>query len=178
MNTQPTIAISRCLLGDAVRYDGGHKHAPNLLQTLEGRVRFIPLCPEAEVGLGIPRPPMRLESHRGRISLKVIEDGQDHTDRMLAYADQRTLALIRQGVDGFILKARSPSCGKAVPLFVNGEAGSERVPGLFAARAQRIDSAPPIADEEELESAQTRTRFLAAAQAHFLARVGHPPVKG
>ena len=161
-----------------MRYDGGHKHAPDLLQTLEGLVRFIPLCPEAEVGLGIPRPPMRLESHEGQVALRVIEDSRDHTAAMVAFAERRVLELVRQGVDGFILKARSPSCGQAVPLHVDGEPGVQTVPGLFAARAQHIDSAPPIADEEELSSTETQAEFLAAVESHFLARVGRPPTRG
>ena len=86
MDSPIKIGVSACLLGNKVRYDGGHAHDRFITQTLGQFVDFVPVCPEAECGLGIPRPAMRLTGAVDRPRLIVIKTGEDHTDRMIAWA--------------------------------------------------------------------------------------------
>ena len=106
----PLIGVSACLLGEPVRYDGGHKREAVLVDRLGASVRWLPLCPEVEAGLGVPRPPIQLEAAAGRVRLIGVEDGRDHTEAMQRTCS-RLLGIVRgHGVCGFVLKRRSPTC--------------------------------------------------------------------
>lgn len=124
------VGISACLLGDRVRYDGGHKHNPLLSEGLEGQVQWFPLCPEVGCGLGIPRTPMRLEGdpRHPRLRTRPMAHGtqrEDHTLRLHRWCQHAMDALNKEGLDGFLLKSRSPSCGLAgVPIFLTPEAAT------------------------------------------------------
>ena len=178
MESMPVIAISQCLMGHAVRYDGTDKHAPSLLLTLEHAVRFIPICPEVEAGLGIPRPPMRIElGNTGSNRLVVINSREDHTQLLSDYAERKLNELRTDGVDGFILKARSPSCGKASPLT---NADGKRVgvsPGFFVQEIQCAAPELPVADEEELRDDKKVEEFLKQARHCAALRLGTPSQK-
>src|SRR5271163_1386481 len=87
------IGVSSCLLGEAVRFDGGHKRNDFLTETLGRFVEFVPVCPELEIGLGVPRESIRLvrrPDHAGAIRLVGNKTGLDHTDKMHAYTERRT----------------------------------------------------------------------------------------
>jgi uncharacterized protein YbbK (DUF523 family) len=159
MVSRPRVGISRCLLGDEVRYDGGHKHEPSLLAELSVHVELIPVCPELEVGMGVPREPIQLvasASCRG-VRLAGVESGADWTDRMQLWAAERVAALRALGLSGFVLKARSPSCGpREVPV-----RGGQRSPGMFAQALMTAMPDLPVDDEERLRDADTRAAFLA-----------------
>src|SRR5262245_17803046 len=87
------LGIRACLLGQEVRYDGGHKRDPFLTDTLGRFVEWVPVCPEVELGLGIPRESIRLEGDPGAPRLVGIASRRDLTDRMQALAERRSAAL-------------------------------------------------------------------------------------
>ena len=164
MADRPRVGVSRCLLGDAVRYDGGHKHEPSLMADLGARVELIPVCPELEVGMGVPREPIQLVagSGGGRLRLVGVETGADWTDRMEAWAAERTAALRALDLSGFVLKARSPSCGPRNVPVTGGEASA----GMFAAALMRLLPVLPVADEERLRDPSARADFLERVAAY------------
>ena len=120
------IGVSACLLGHSVRYDGGHKRNQQVC-SVDGLVDWISVCPEAELGLGVPRPPMEIRGDRDRRRLVVIESGADLSASMSAYAADRLETLA--DLDGYLFKSKSPSCAlTSAPVMPVGELG----PGLFA----------------------------------------------
>jgi uncharacterized protein YbbK (DUF523 family) len=166
MTDRPRVGISRCLLGDAVRYDGTHKRDDALIGALGRHVEWVPVCPEVEVGMGTPREPIRLVARREGVPsagavvwLIGVSSGRDWTERMHAWARERAHALIPLDLAGYIFKARSPSCGiHGVPVH-DGDVEREGR-GLFAQAL--IDALPdlPVADEEGLADPRAREEFL------------------
>src|SRR5712692_6111307 len=132
-STLPRIGISPCLLGDNVRYDGGHKLDSVLIETLGRYVEWVPVCPEVEVGLGTPREPMRLVGDLDAPRLITINTRVDHTEAMNRFAHHRGRELEALNLSGFVFKSASPSCGTAqVSLFnTQGKETYDGV-GLFA----------------------------------------------
>lgn len=175
---RPRIGISACLLGQAVRYDGGHKRDRFLTDVLGPYVEWVPICPEVEIGLGTPRPPIRLErGDGGKIHLVMPSTGEDLTERMRGYVDGRVALLASLGLCGYVLKSDSPSCGMArVEVFDanDGPHGGGRGPsrrrgkgrsrrdgrGLFAAGL--MDALPylPVEDEDRLNDPRLRENFI------------------
>jgi uncharacterized protein YbbK (DUF523 family) len=173
---RPRVGISRCLLGDEVRYDATHKRDADLIAALATHVEWVPVCPEVEVGMGTPREPIHLVSHvtgvpsaGSRVRLLGVTTGADWTDRMHAWARARAEALRQLGLSGFILKARSPSCGVRGVRIESGPADAgHHEPmgrGLFAQAI--IDAMPglPIADEDDLHDLAARREFLTRVRA-------------
>jgi len=105
------IGVSACLLGMKYRYDGTDKLDRRIVELLLNKVDFVPVCPEVECGLDIPRPAMRLERTPGGTRLKVIGTEEDVTRKMEEWAGVKIEQLLRRGVGAFLFKARSPSCG-------------------------------------------------------------------
>src|SRR5437870_10585264 len=105
------LGISACLLGQAVRYDGGHKRDPFLAEVLGRHVEWVPVCPEVELGLGVPREPIRLEGDPARPRLVAPGSGRDLTESMARLARRRCAELSRLDLSGYVLKTGSPSCG-------------------------------------------------------------------
>ena len=181
--TRPRVGISRCLLGEDVRYDGTHKLDAALIAALAPHVEWVPVCPEVEVGMGTPREPIQLVAREdgvpsagARVRLLGVTSGDDWTARMHAWAHARADALRRLQLSGFILKARSPSCGiRDVRIECGPPKGGHYVRsvrlqpdqgqpdqgrGLFAQAI--IDAMPdlPVADEDELRDPATLGEFL------------------
>ncbi|HEV8586207.1 MAG TPA: DUF523 domain-containing protein [Methylomirabilota bacterium] len=157
------LGVSACLLGEAVRWDGGHKRDAIVVELLGPRVTWVPVCPEVELGLGVPRPPIQLAGDARAPRLVVAETGADLTARMRRFAEARLDELARLGLDGYVLKARSPSCGPAgVP--VHGTAGATGA-GLFAAALAARFPDLPAEDEDGLADPAVRARFLERAVA-------------
>ena len=104
------IGISACLLGQKVRFDGGHKHDRYLTHTLGQYFQWVSVCPEIEVGLPTPRPTLRLESFDGEIRLVMPKEDRDLTQDMRGYAKSRVAALAKEELCGYLLKKSSPSC--------------------------------------------------------------------
>lgn len=161
METPIKLGISACLLGQSVRYDGGHKLDPFLAETLGRFVTFVPVCPETECGLGVPREAMRLVGDPAHPRLVTIHSGIDHTQRMAAWAAKRVEELAREDLCGFIFKSRSPSSGmERVKVYTGEGAPVKKGVGLFA-RAF-MDRLPllPVEDEGRLHDPVLRENFI------------------
>ena len=159
MGDRPRIGISRCLLGDRVRYDGGDKHEPSLIDALAAHVEWVPVCPELEVGMGVPREPIQLltAGDGSRVRLVGVDSGADWTDRMQLWTAEKIAALQALGLSGFVLKSRSPSCGpRDVPV-----RGGHPSPGMFAQVLMTAMPNLPVDDEEGLRDPEARAAFLA-----------------
>lgn len=165
--SRPTLGVSSCLLGEQVRHDGGHRRSERLLRLLDG-FQVVSVCPEVGLGLGVPRPMIRIEAGAGaEVRLVRMDDRVDLTARMLAFAERRIAELLDEGLDGFVLKDRSPSCGVEGVAVVNADgSGSRAGSGFFAAALRRLAPALPVIDEERLFGSD-RSGFLAAVRAAF-----------
>ena len=161
---RPRVGISRCLLGETVRYDGGDKRAVWILEAFENSVDWEPLCPEVEFGLSTPREPMRLElDDRAPASprLRTHSGSSDLTEEFREWTAIRVAELARLGLDGLILKSHSPSCGPGdAELWHEGVAAGV-TDGLFAAELRAALPRLPLASEIELHEERARSEFLA-----------------
>jgi len=157
---QPCIGVSRCLLGDAVRYDGGHKKQDWLVTDLVPHVEVLPVCPEVLIGLGVPRPPLRLVQGVDGIRARGVADPQlDVTEAMQQFA--RQLLAEQRALDGWIFKSRSPSCGVSdVPVFHPDSNTLATGQGLFAEALMKALPLMPVADELELYDPSQRDSFI------------------
>jgi len=171
------VGVSACLIGREVRYDGGHKLDRFLADALGWCVEWIPVCPEVEIGLGVPRPPIRLERAKGQVAggagatVLVSETGEDLTPAMLEYAERRVGALAGE-VDGFVLKRNSPSCGlEGVRIWEDGredgwqdswQDGEAYALGRGAFANVLVGRCPllPVEDEGRLGDAGRRESFF------------------
>jgi uncharacterized protein YbbK (DUF523 family) len=136
-------------MGEQVRYDGGHRKQSALLTALEGRVEWVAICPEVELGLGVPRQTIQIEAQGRLLRLVTSESRLDLTVQMETWARGRISSLVAQGISGYVFKARSPSCGINSVAVANVE---EKVSGLFAAAL--ISRVPnlPVAEDEDLKT--------------------------
>ncbi len=167
------VGVSACLLGERVRWDGDHKRERWVAEVLGSLVEIVPVCPEVELGLGTPRPPIRLEADgRGGTRLREPSTGRDLTGPMARYAARRITALLRAGLDGYVLKTRSPSCGPGGVKVVPAGGGRARATGrgAFAAALLRRIPSLPVEDEESLRDPQVREEFLARVLARHRRR--------
>src|SRR5712691_2165230 len=151
----PRVGISQCLLGDNVRYDGGHKLDSVLIETLGRYVEWVPVCPEVEVGLGTPREPMHLVGDPLAPRLITINTGVDHTDAMTRFAQRRVRELEALNLSGFVFKSASPSCGiRQVPLFNPQGIETQDGIGLFARAFMEHFPEMPVEEESRLKDPQ------------------------
>jgi uncharacterized protein YbgA (DUF1722 family)/uncharacterized protein YbbK (DUF523 family) len=155
------LGVSACLLGRRVRYDGGHKRDAFLADTLGKFAEYVPVCPETECGLGVPREPMRLVGDPSNPRLVTVETGVDHAARLKAWAAKRLHELAKAGLCGFVFKSRSPSCGME-RVKVHGRDGtpSRNGRGLFAAAFTARFPALPVEDEGRLGDPAIRDSFI------------------
>jgi uncharacterized protein YbgA (DUF1722 family)/uncharacterized protein YbbK (DUF523 family) len=155
------IGISSCLLGDEVRFDGGHKRDAFLTDILAPFVEWVRVCPEVEIGLGIPRETLRLVNVGGDARMITTRTGIDHTDTMRAYARRRTDELASAGLRGYVLKKDSPSCGMERVKVYDGAAAPTRTGiGTYAAILKERFPALPIEEEGRLVDAVLRENFI------------------
>jgi uncharacterized protein YbbK (DUF523 family)/uncharacterized protein YbgA (DUF1722 family) len=153
------VAVSACLLGHAVRYDGGHKRDAFVTETLGRFVEFVPVCPEIELGLGVPRETLRLERRGDDIRMIGNNSACDHTIAMREYAEQRLDTLASLELCGYVLKQNSPSCGlEGVAILGGGYPRRGR--GLFAAALTRRWPLLPVEEESRLKDILSRENFL------------------
>ena len=165
------IGISRCLLGDPVRYDGGHKRHDQLMKAIGPHVEWVPICPEVEAGLGTPREPMRLTGRPISPRLVTIAGRRDMTQRLRTFSARQVKELRSLSLCGYILKARSPSCGiDDVPLYNRDGAVRRKTSGLFARAIRKTFPLLPMADEEQLADQNACERFLAQVLAYHRRR--------
>ena len=161
MTEKIRLGISACLLGQEVRYDGQHKRDAFLVDTLGRYVEYVPVCPEVECGLGVPRESMHLEGSVEAPRLVTTKTGIDHTERMLSWAQMRIAELEREGLRGFIFKSKSPSSGMERVKVYNGKGGFSGVTsGLFAGAFQKAFPLLPVEEEGRLHDENLRENFI------------------
>jgi len=169
MTARVKIGISACLLGEKVRYDGDDRRDPALIDALGELVEWVPVCPEVEMGLGVPREPLHLEGDAENPRLVTNDTRIDLTAAMNEWAARRTADLREEDLRGFILKNRSPSCGRHDVAILMPAAGPDMEPvsvgaGLFAKALMENLPALMIEDEEHLDDPPAMAAFSRAIE--------------
>ena len=155
------LGISTCLLGEPVRYDGGHKRDRFITDTLGQYVEFVPVCPETECGLGVPRESMRLQGDPASPRLVTSRTGVDHTDRMVAWAETRLKELEQEDLCGFIFKSDSPSSGmERVRVYSDKGMPERKGVGIFARMFMEHFPLLPVDEEGRLHDPKLRENFI------------------
>ena len=160
---RPTIrlGISACLLGDQVRFDGGHKRDRFLTDTLGPFVEWVRVCPEVELGLGTPRETLRLVKSDGALRMITTRTAVDHTDGMNSWAKRRVSELAGEDLCGYVLKEDSPSCGMDRVKVYSADAMPERSGrGLFATALMARFPNLPVEEEGRLSDPRLRENFI------------------
>jgi uncharacterized protein YbbK (DUF523 family) len=154
------IGVSACLLGEHVRYDGGHKQDRHITDALGKYFTFVPVCPEVGCGLSIPREAMRLEGDPAAPRLVTCQTRIDCTEQILAFCSKKIRELDYDGICGFIFKERSPSCGLTeIPLPDSGTSELFTI-GLFANEVVRCFPLMPLEEAERLNDPLIQKNFI------------------
>lgn len=165
------IGISSCLLGEAVRFDGGHKRDRFLTGTFGPFVEWVPVCPEVECGLGTPRESMRLMRTDNDVRLLTVKTGVDLTDRLATYAQRRIAELASEDLCGYVLKKDSPSCGlERVKVYDAHRVPAKSGRGIFAARLIERFADLPVEEEGRLSDPRLRENFVERVFAYWRLR--------
>jgi len=155
------LGISACLLGQEVRFDGGHKRDRFLTDELGKYVDWVAVCPEVEVGMGTPRETVHLVRVGNQTRMVTTRSGVDYTDRMNAWARDRAEELSREDLDGYVLKKDSPSCGVVRVKVMHGSGVPTRDGrGLFAAVLLERQPLLPVEEEGRLSDPRLRENFI------------------
>lgn len=155
------LGVSTCLLGENVRYDGGHKLDRYLTDILGRYVDYVPVCPEVECGLPVPRESMRLVGTPEEYHLVTTRTGRDMTDQMVRWAQKRLRALEAESLTGFIFKSNSPSSGmKNVKVYDRNNVPTKRGVGVFARILMEHFPLLPVEEEGRLHDPELRENFI------------------
>ena len=155
------LGISMCLLGENVRYDGGHKLDRFLTETLGQYVDYVPVCPEVECGLPVPRESMHLEGDADSPRLVTSRTKQDMTERMAQWAQKRVIELEKENLLGFIFKSDSPSSGmERVRVYNEKGMSVKQGVGMFARIFMDRFPLLPLEDEGRLHDPKLRENFI------------------
>jgi len=173
VNPPIRVGVSPCLLGENVRYAGDHARDLFVSETLGKYFAWVPTCPEVQIGLGVPRPPIQLQRSRAGIRLLMASTGTDLTRRMEEFCVAAAELLASQGLAGYVFKSRSPSCGIRLAKLYTSRGTFRRVGrGFFAADIMRRMPLMPVVTEEELRDPIRRltwvTRVFATARMNRL----------
>ena len=161
MESRIKLGISACLLGQKVRYDGGHSHDPFLTDTLGQYVEYVPVCPEMECGLGVPREALRLVGKPDSPHLVTLHTNQDFTGRMVKWAKKRLFELGKEDLFGFIFKSNSPSSGmEKVKVYNEIGMSPKKGSGIFAGIFMERFPLVPVEDEGRLHDPELRENFI------------------
>jgi len=162
MTDRITVGIATCLTGESVRYDGGHKRNAYLMDTLGKFVDFLPVCPESECGLPIPREAMHLIPPLDHPRLVTVRTGIDHTERMQQWIEKRLDDLATKNLCGYVFKTKSPSSGmRDIKIYhENGKGIVGKGAGLFARAFMARFPLIPVEDEGRLNDAALRENFI------------------
>ena len=160
--TKIPIGVSSCLLGEKVRFDGGHKHDPYLTETLSPYFEYVSVCPEVGCGLSIPREAMHLEGTPEAPRLVGIKSGTDYTEQMQRYCEKTVGELRDKNLHGFIFKSKSPSSGLFhVKLYTpDGNPKTQHTSGLFAHAFTQAFPTLPCEEDGRLNDAVLRENFI------------------
>ncbi len=160
------IAVSACLLGQPVRYDGGNKITPLIKNCISKQFEIIPVCPEFEAGLGIPRPPMHLIKDKAQYKAVLVDEPFTNLTQPLTLQSHTWLSK-NKDIAGLIVKARSPSCGYKTAKVYNDKPPINtplKTSGLFVATILKGLPNIPIIDEESLADIEQREAFIQAVK--------------
>jgi uncharacterized protein YbbK (DUF523 family) len=154
------LGVSSCLLGNRVRYDGSHKCDPLIVEALGELFDFVPVCPEVATGMGVLRPPIRLQGEPTQPRAVSVDNPElDVTMALRDYAKQ--IAPELQDISGYIFKSRSPSCGIGdVQVYDNSGEPSSLGVGIFAQALMSYWPLLPVTDEGYLAQSETRADFV------------------
>ncbi|MDH5425525.1 MAG: DUF523 domain-containing protein [Gammaproteobacteria bacterium] len=154
------VAVSRCLLGERVRYDGTAKYSSEISAFVNSRYELIPFCPEVETGMGVPRPPIQLDMVNSQIRARRRDDmTQDYTDSLSAYA--RRFSELHPDLTALINKKGSPSCGyQTTKLHCDGLNIHENASGIFIAQLKALLPDLIIIDEQGFSDDMKRLAFI------------------
>ncbi|WP_343988145.1 DUF523 and DUF1722 domain-containing protein [Kangiella japonica] len=155
------IAISSCLLGNKVRFDGGHKQSKYCLDTLNDWFEYQPICPEMGIGMPAPRPPIRLIDDEGDIRVVQVDDQSfDVTDELKAYAENKLPEL--DDICGYIVIRNSPSCGmERVKVYhKNGNPAGKSDRGVYIKEIMKSRPELPVEEEGRLQDVKLRENFI------------------
>lgn len=155
------VGVSSCLLGQEVRFDGGHKRDRYLTDTLADYFEWVPVCPEVEIGLGTPRETIHLVQLADDVRLRSTKNEGDLTDRMRSYARRRVKELDQEDLDGYILKKGSPSCGMERVKVYQARGPAKRTGvGLFAEALLVRHPDLPVEEEGRLCDPRLRENWV------------------
>lgn len=176
---RPRVGVSSCLLGEPVRYDGAQKEEPWLRRVLAQEVELVSICPEVGAGMSVPRPAIQIVDAEGQgLRLQVVGDGADVTAAVAGFAETR-LAALAGSLDGYVFKARSPSCGLHDTAHFASAARDARIvrmgAGLWAARVRTHCGPIPLVDESALQDPGSREAFIGRVRAHYEGRKSPKP---
>ncbi|SIQ86962.1 Uncharacterized conserved protein YbgA, DUF1722 family [Aeromonas sp. RU39B] len=153
------VGISACLLGAPVRYDGGHKRSPFCERELAEFFEYHPVCPEMAIGLGTPRPTIRLVKRQGEVRAEASNGSFDVTDQLIAFSEQKVREL--DFISGYILCAKSPSCGmERVKVYGGAQGAAKEGVGLFAQALMQAHPLLPVEEEGRLNDPILRENFV------------------
>lgn len=155
------IGVSSCLLGQTVRYDGGHKLDRFLKNTLGQYVEYFPVCPEVEAGFGIPRESIRLTGDPRSPGLVTTESKIDYTEPMNSWAKKRVKEIGKENLCGFIFKSKSPSCGiERVKVYSHRGTPAKKGVGIFARIFMETFPLIPVEEDGRLHDPVLRKNFI------------------
>jgi uncharacterized protein YbgA (DUF1722 family)/uncharacterized protein YbbK (DUF523 family) len=155
------VGVSACLLGSEVRFDGGHKRDLFIVELLGRHLTWVPVCPELEIGLGVPREALRLTGEAESPRIVGNRSGIDHTDAMQAFAGQKAAELAPLNLHGYIFKKNSPSCGLSrVRVYKDDGMPVKKGAGVYAARLRALIPMIPMEEEGPLHDPEIRENFV------------------
>lgn len=160
---RPRIGVSACLLGEPLRYDGGHLRNDFLAQTLAPHIEWTPVCPESEAGMGTPRESVRLvDTGDGALRLRGVRSDTDHTEAMRSWAARRIEELAGLELHGYVFTKNSPSCGLfRVKVYPSGGGPAARNGrGLFAEALTQRFPLLPVEEQGRLHDPRLRDNFI------------------
>jgi uncharacterized protein YbbK (DUF523 family)/uncharacterized protein YbgA (DUF1722 family) len=154
------IAVSACLLGENVRYDGGHKHERFVTDELGRYASFVPFCPEA-IAFGTPRPSVKLVSRDDNIAVISSREGEDLTQKLLEKSYEEVHRIADENLGGIIFKSRSPSCGLgSTAVYLDNGSAASKTDGVFASVCREKFPLLPMEEEGRLQDARLRENFI------------------
>ena len=160
-NTSPTVGVSACLLGQQVRFDGGHKRDLFLTDLFGKFIDWVAICPEVEVGMGVPRASVRLVGTLTHPRMIAEKSGKDWTEAMHRFAAKRVRDIAEKQLSGYVFKKNSPSCGVERIKVYNAKGMAERHGrGLFAAAIMKQWPLLPVEEEGRLNDVKLRENFI------------------
>jgi len=165
------VGISSCLLGMKVRFDGGHKHDNYLTQTLGRYFTWVPVCPEVEMGMPVPREVIRLVGPPQNPRLIAPKSNTDYTQEMNRFTARRLQELEMNDLHGYILKKDSPSCGmERVKIYDDNNVPTRDGVGIYAAELMKKFPLLPVEEEGRLNDPRLRENFIERVFEHFRIR--------